>query len=136
MIFGKTFRTIIKAGLSLIGNAFKSLAKSVLIPLGLTTTTSATDAGIHKKMFGSAFTTLINSNEEMNDIIKIVKSLEESGLLIKGISKTIKNEGKEQKGGFLGMLLGTLGASLLRNLLTGKSTIRAGKGTIRAGENF
>ena len=136
MIFGKTFRTIIKAGLSLIGNAFKSLAKSVLIPLGLTTTTSATDAGIHKKMFGSAFTTLINSNEEMNDIIKIVKSLEESGLLIKGVSKTIKNEGKEQKGGFLGMLLGTLGASLLRNLLTGKGTIRAGKGTIRAGENF
>ena len=136
MIFGKTFRTIIKAGLSLIGNAFKSLAKSVLIPLGLTTTTSATDAGIHKKMFGSAFTTLINSNEEMNDIIKIVKSLEESGLLIKGVSKTIKNEEKEQKGGFLGMLLGTLGASLLRNLLTGKSTIRAGKGTIRAGENF
>ena len=136
MIFGKTFRTIIKAGLSLIGNAFKSLAKSVLIPLGLTTTTSATDAGIHKKIFGSAFTTLINSNEEMNDIIKIVKSLEESGLLIKGVSKTIKNEGKEQKGGFLGMLLGTLGASLLRNLLTGKGTIRAGKGTIRAGENF
>ena len=136
MIFGKTFRTIIKAGLSFIGNAFKSLAKSVLIPLGLTTTTSATDAGIHKKMFGSAFTTLINSNEEMNDIIKIVKSLEESGLLIKGVSKTIKNEGKEQKGGFLGMLLGTLGASLLRNLLTGKGTIRAGKGTIRAGENF
>ena len=136
MIFGKTFRTIIKAGLSLIGNAFKSLAKSVLIPLGLTTTTSATDVGIHKKMFGSAFTTLINSNEEMNDIIKIVKSLEESGLLIKGVSKTIKNEGKEQKGGFLGMLLGTLGASLLRNLLTGKGTIRAGKGTIRAGENF
>ena len=136
MIFGKTFRTIIKAGLSLIGNAFKSLAKSVLIPLGLTTTTSATDAGIHKKMFGSAFTTLINSNEEMNDIIKIVKSLEESGLLIKGVSKTIKNEGKEQKGGFLGMLLGTLGASLLRNLLTGKGTIRAGKGTIRAGEIF
>ena len=72
----------------------------------------------------------------MNDIIKIVKSLEESGLLIKGVSKTIKNEGKEQKGGFLGMLLGTLGASLLRNLLTGKGTIRAGKGTIRAGENF
>ena len=104
--------------------------------MGLTTTTSATDAGIHKKMFGSAFTTLINSNEEMNDIIKIVKSLEESGLLIKGVSKTIKNEGKEQKGVFLGMLLGTLGASLLRNLLTGKGTIRAGKGTIRAGENF
>ena len=71
----------------------------------------------------------------MNDIMKIVKYLEESGLLIKGISKTIKDEAKEQKGGFLGMLLGTLGASLLWNLLTGKGTIRVGEGTIRAGEN-
>ena len=66
--------------------------------------------------------------------MKIIKSLEESGLLIKGVSKTIKYEAKEQKGGFLRILLGTLGASLLRNLLTGKSTIRAGKGKIRAGE--
>ena len=72
----------------------------------------------------------------MNDIMKIVKSREESGLLIKGVSETIKNEAKEQKRGFLSMLLGTLGASLLGNLLTGKVTIRAGKGTIRAGQNF
>ena len=85
-------------------------------------------------MFGSGVTTLIISNEEMNDITKIVESLKESGLLIKDVSETIKNEAKEQKGGFLGMLLGTLGASLLGNLLTGKGTIRAGKGTIRAGE--
>ena len=64
--------------------------------------------------------------------MKIVKSLEESGLLIKGVSKTIKNKANEQKGGFLGMLLGTLGATLLViNLLTGKGTIRAGEGTIR-----
>ena len=63
----------------------------------------------------------------MNDIMKIVKSLEESGFLIKGVSKTIKNEAKEQKGGFLSMLLGTLGASLLGILLTGKDTIRAGE---------
>ena len=64
--------------------------------------------------------------------MKIVKSLEESGLLIKGVSKTIKNKANEQKGGFLGMLLGTLGATLLGiNLLTGKGTIRAGEGTIR-----
>ena len=70
----------------------------------------------------------------MNDLTKIVESLKESGLLIKDVSETIKNEAKEQKGGFLGMLLGTLGASLLGNLLTGKGTIRAGKGTIRAGE--
>ena len=67
-------------------------------------------------MVRSGFTTLIISNEEMNDIMKIVKSLEESGLFIKGISETMKNEAKEQKGGFLAMLLGTLGASLLRNL--------------------
>ena len=71
-------------------------------------------------MFGSGTTTLIIYNEEMNDIMKIVKSLEESGLLIKGVSETIKNEAKEQKGRFLSKLLGTLGASLLENLLTGK----------------
>ena len=67
------------------------------------------------KMFRSRFTTLIISNEEMNDIMKIVKSLEEFGLLIKGISETIKNEAKEHKEQFLGMLLGTLGVSLLGN---------------------
>ena len=78
-------------------------------------------------------TTLVISNEEMNDIIKTVKSFEESGLLIKGVRKTIENEAKEQKEGFLGMLLGTLCATLLGNLLTGKSTIRADEGTIRAG---
>ena len=81
-------------------------------------------------------TTLIISNEEMNDIMKIIKSLEEPGLLIKGISETMKNETKEQKGGFVGMFLGILVASLLGNLLTDKSTIRAGKGTIRAGQKF
>ena len=70
-------------------------------------------------MFRSSTTTLTISNKEMNDIIKIVKSLEESGLLIKGVSKTIKNEAKEQKGGFLSMLLSTLGAGLLGNILSG-----------------
>ena len=70
----------------------------------------------------------------MNDIIKIIKSLEESGLLIQGVNETMKNEAKEQKGRFLSMLLGALGASLLGNLLTGKSTIRPGEDTIRAGE--
>ena len=83
--------------------------------MGLTGATSATDAAIHKRMFGSGFTTLIISNEEMNDIMKIVKCLEESGLLIKGVSKTMKNESKEQKGGFLEMLVETSRASLLRN---------------------
>ena len=72
----------------------------------------------------------------MNGIVKIVKSLEESGLLIKDSSKTIKSESKEEKGGFLGMLLGTLGASLLGNLLTGKGTIRAAEGTVRVGQDF
>ena len=118
----------------LIGNVLKPLAKSILT--ALTAAALATDAAIHKKMFGSGTTTLIISNEEMNDIMKIVKSLEDSGLLIKGVSQTIKNEAKEQKGGFLSMLLETLGASLLGNLLTGKGTIRAGKGTIRAGQDF
>ena len=101
-------------------NVLTPLAKSILILLGLTVAALATDAAIHKKMFGSGNTTLIISNEEMNNIMKIVKSLEESGLLIKEVSETIKNEAKEPKVGFLSMLLGTLGASLLGNLLTGK----------------
>ena len=67
-----------------------------------------------------------NFNEEMNDIIKIIQALENSNILLKGVTKTIKNETKEQKGGFLSMLLGTLGASLLGNLLTGKGILRAG----------
>ena len=69
----------------------------------------------------------------MKDIIEIVNSLEDSGLLLKGVSETIQNEAKEQKGGFLSMLLGTLGASLLGNILTGKGINRAGEGVIRAG---
>ena len=95
---------------------------------------SVTDATINNRMFGSGVTTLIISNEEINAIMKIVKSLEESGLLIKGVSLTIKNKAKGQKGGFLGILLGTLGASLLGNLLTGTGTVRAGEGTFRAGK--
>ena len=81
-------------------------------------------------------TTLIISNEEMNDIMKKTKSLEESGLLIKGVSEIIKHEPKEEKVGFLSILLGTLVASLLGNLLTSKGTIRAGEGTVRAGQDF
>ena len=78
-------------------------------------------------MFGSGVPTLIISNEEMNDVMKIVKSFEESGLLIKGVSETIKNDAEEQKGGFLGISLCTLGASLLGNLLAGKGTVRVGQ---------
>ena len=117
-------------------NVLKPLAQGVLIPLGLAAV-SATDAAVHKKIFGSGATTLIISNEEMHDIMKIVKSLEESGLLIKGVRReTIKNEAKKQKRGLLSMLLGTLGASLLGNLSTGNSTIRAREDTIRAGQDF
>ena len=73
-------------------------------------------------------TTLIISNDEIHDIIKIVKSLEDSGLLLEGVTGTVQKEVKEQKGGFRSMLLGTLGASLLGNILTGKGINRAGKG--------
>ena len=71
-------------------------------------------------MHGSGATTLIISNKEMNDIMKIVQALEDSNILLKGVTKTIKYETKEQKGGFLSMLLDTLGTSLLGNLLSGK----------------
>ena len=115
-------------------SVFQPLAESVLIPLGLTAAASAADAGIHKKILGSRHnTTLIISNDEMKDILKIVKSLEDSVLLLEGVSETIKNEAKEQKGGFLSMLLGTLGASLLGNTLAGKGVIRAGERTVLIG---
>ena len=69
----------------------------------------------------------------MNDIMKIIEALENSGILLKGVSKTTENETKEQRGGFLSMLLGTLGASLLGNLLTGKGIVRAGDGIVHVG---
>ena len=84
---GRLLGPLVKTGLPLIKNILKSLAKSVLIPLGLTVAAFATDAAIHKNMFGSGTTTLIISNEEMIDIMKIVKPLEESGLLIKSVSE-------------------------------------------------
>ena len=112
-VLGRLLGWLLKTGWPFIGNVLKPLAKSVLIPLGLTAAASATDAG--KTLFGFGNTTLIISNEETNDVIEIVKSLKKSSLLIKGVSKIIKNEAKEQKGGFFGLLLGTLGASLLRN---------------------
>ena len=120
----------------LIGHVIKPLAESVLIALGLTTGASETDAATQKNIYESGATTLIFSNEEMEDIMKIHKSLEESGLLIKGVSEIIKNKAKEQEWVFLGKLLDTLEASLLGNLVTGKGTIRTGEGTTRARENF
>ena len=113
-------------------NVVKPLAKSILIPLGLTAATVA-DAGIRKKSLGSGTTALIISNDEMKDIIRTAKSLEDSYLLLKGVNKTIQNEAKEQKGGFLSMLLVTLGTSLIGNILASKGINRAREGVIRAG---
>ena len=124
---GRLLGPLLKTGLPLISNVIKPLAKSVLIALGLNAAASVADVGIHKKILGSGNnTTLIISKDEINDIIEIIKSPEDSGLLLKGVTKTVQNEVKEQKGGFLSMLLGTLGASLLGNLLTGKGIYRAG----------
>ena len=105
------------------------LAKNVLEPLGLTAAMSAIDGNIQKKIHGSGIK-LIIEQEHMNDIMKIIEALENSGILLKGVSKTIENETKKQRGGFLSMLLGTLGASLLGNLLTGKGIMRAGDGIV------
>ena len=114
---------------------------------------SAADAGIHKTILGSGNpssshnTVLITSNGEIGGVIKILKSLEDSGLLLKGVSEAVQNEVKEQKGEFLSILLSTLRASLLGNLLTGKGAIATsqgreinragkGKGIDRAGEGI
>ena len=142
---GRLFVPLLKTGLLLIKNVIKPLTKSALIPLGLTAAaTSAADARIHKKILESGYnnnnnnnnTLIIISNNEIEDLFKIVKSLEDSGLLLKGVNKTVHNEVKEEKGGFFSMLLGTLGASLLGNVLTGRGINRVGKGPgiNRAGE--
>ena len=99
------------------------LAKNVLAALGITAAASAIDAGIQKKIHGSGTTTLIISNKQMNYIIKIVQALEDSEILLKGVTKTIKNEKKEQERGSLSLLLSTLGTSLLGNILAGKGIV-------------
>ena len=109
------------------------LAKIVLAPLGLRAAMSAIDGSIQKKIHGSGVK-LIIEQQDMNDIMKIIKTLENSGILLKGVSKTTENETKEQRGGFLSMLLGTLETILLGNLLTGKDIMRAENGIVRAGE--
>ena len=111
-------------------------AKNILAPLGITAAASAIDGAIEKKIHRSGTKTLIISNKEMNDITKIVQALEDSNILLKVVTKTIKNETKEQKVGFLSMLLGTLGVSLMGSLLSGKGTVRAGEGFLRAGEGI
>ena len=122
----------------------KPLAKSVLIPLGLTASASAADAGIHKKILGSGnnnnTTTLKISNNEIEDIIKVVKSLENSGLLLKGVTETVQNEIKEQKGGFL--VISYITCKFIRKYLSGqmnkieeksRGINRTGEGIVRAG---
>ena len=112
------------------------VAKNILAPLRLTAAMSAIDGSIQKKIHGSGVKVIIKQ-EDMNDIMKIIEALENTGILLKGVSKTIENETKEQRGGFLSMLLGTLGASLLGNLLTGgKGIIRAGDGIVHAGDGI
>ena len=132
---GKILCPLLKTGLPLLKPVIKPLGL-----LGLTAASSALDAGVQKKIYGSGKTTLVISNEEMNDIMKIVQVLEDSNILLKGVSKTIENETKEQKGGFLSMLLDTPGASLLGDLLTknlsGKGSEGAGEGFLKAGEGI
>ena len=132
---GKLLGPLLKTGLPLLKSVIKPLGL-----LGLTAASSAIDAGFQKKIYESGTTTLVITNEQMNDIIKIVQPLQDSNILLKGVTKTIKNETKEQKGGFLSMLLGTLGASLLGDLstksLSGKGTVKVGEGFLRAVEGI
>ena len=104
------------------------LAKNVLVPLQITAAVSPIDAGVHKKIHSSGTAPLIIWNKEKNDLMKIVQALEISNILLKGVTETIKNETKEQKGGFLGRLVRTLVSILLGNLLLGKGIVRAGSG--------
>ena len=137
--FGRFLGSLLKKLSGPLMNIAVPLAKNILPPSGITAAASAIDAGIQKKIHGSGTTTLIISNKEMNDIMKIVQALEDSNILLKGVIKTIKNETKEQKGGFLSMLLGTLGASFLGNMLARKGIVRTGsknrkgKRIVRAG---
>ena len=112
------------------------LAKNVLAPLDLTAAMSAIDGGMQKKMRGDGIKLMIE-DEDMNDMMKIIEALEKLGIILNGVGKTIENEVKEKKGGFLSMLLGTLGASLLGYLLTGgKGILRTSEGIMRAGESI
>ena len=125
-------KKLIQSG-GFLGKLLSKLVKNVFAPIGLAAAMSAIDGSIQIKIHGSGVK-LIIEQEDMNDIIKIIEALENSGILSKGVAKTIENETKEQRGGFSRMSLGTLGASLLGNLLTGKGMMRAGEGIVRAGE--
>ena len=119
---------LMKVDLKLMKNVIKRSAKSVFIPLGLTDTASTVDAGIHKTIIVPGRLSelerqtkkLIISDEEMNDILKIIESFEESSLLMKGVTKTIENETKEQSANNIGILLTTLKGNSLGYMLPGK----------------
>ena len=123
------------AHLPLVKSVFTPLAKSALVPLRLPEAALAIIAVILNKVFGS-WTKLVSLNEEIDDIRKIVKSIDDAGLLSKGVSETVENEIREQKGGFLGTLAASLGSSSSGNILVGKEVIRAGEEVIRPGESF
>ena len=127
-VFSRLLGPLLQTGLPLIKNVITPLVKSVLIRLGLTAAVLAADAGIDKKILGSGTTTLIISNDEMKNFINIVNSLEDSGLLLKGVSGTIQTEAKKLKGLFLCVLLGKLGVSVLGNILLGKGMNRVEEG--------
>ena len=116
-----------------------SLGKNVLSPLGLSATMSATDTAVEKKMYGSGGITVIFSNKDLEDMTKILKALEDSDVLMEGVSEALKNNTKSKKCGFLSimtpMLLGTLGRSLIGHLLTGKGMYRAGQGMLLPGSS-
>ena len=131
IIQSRVFRIIIKKTSRSINESSSSFGKNILAPLVITAAASAIDAGIQKKIHGSgrpSSTSLIISNKEMNDIMKIAQALEDSNILLKVVTKTIKNKTIKLKGGFLSMLLSTLGARLLGNLLSGKRIAGAGSG--------
>ena len=118
---------LLKSGLPLLKSVIKPLGM-----LGLTAAASAADAAIHKKVFRTGnYTTLIISNDDLNDLLKVIKSLGNSGILLDGITETVKYEVKEQKDGFSSTLLSVVGSALLSSMLSGKGVIRAGEGTIR-----
>ena len=128
-------KKLIQSG-GFLGKLLSKLAgplMKVALPLGLTAAMSAIDGSTQKKVHGSGIK-LIIEEEDMKDIMEIIEALENSGILLKGVSKPIENKTKKQRGGFLSMLLGTLEANLLGNLLTGKGIMRAGDGIVRAGE--
>ena len=122
---GKLLGWLLKIALLSVKIVLKSPAKRLLKLLRLTTTSSVADAGFRKKMFGPGTKSLVISNEEVKYIMEIVKSLESSGLLIKSVIKTIKNETNEQRDEFRCMFLDTWYASLLVNMLTGTYILRA-----------